>query len=100
MNNNAIEQFEEMYSRWSMLDKFGKEMQLAEMRQRAQALYQALQWSYNSKEGLTTEERKCVGQLQQWIQVLQAQKTQVDQDLANEMMKHIAKLAMKQSCPA
>lgn len=84
-----------MYSRWSVLDKVGKEIQLEEMWQRAQTLYQALQWSYNSKGGLTAEEWNCVGQLQQWLQVLQAQKMQVDQALAKEMMKHLAKMVME-----
>lgn len=93
--NNAIEQFEEMYSRWSMLDKVGKEMQLAGMWQSVQMLYRALQWSYNSKGGFTAEEWNCVAQLQQCFQLLQAQKMQVDQALANEMMKHLAKMAMK-----
>ena len=93
--NNAIEQFEEMYSRWSLMDKVGKEMQLEGMWQRAQALYRALLCSYKSKGGLTAEEWNRAGQLQQLFQVLQAQKMQVDQDLANEMMKHLSKMAMK-----
>lgn len=93
--NTAIEQFEELYSRWSMLDKFGKELQLAKMWQRAQAMYQALMWSYNSKGYLTDVEAGYVRQLQQVFQTIQAQKMQVDHDLANEMMKHLAKIAIR-----
>ena len=70
MANNILEQLEEMYSRWSVLDKVGKEMQLEGKWQRAQVLYQALQWPYNSKGGLTTEEWNRVSQLQQLILVL------------------------------
>lgn len=31
MANSIFEQFDELYSRWSILDKVGKEMQLGQM---------------------------------------------------------------------
>lgn len=93
--NNAIKQFEEMCSGWSLLDKGGEGDATEGLWQRAQTLYQAFQWSYNSMDCLTTEEWNYVGQLQQWFQVLQAQKMKVDHGFVNEMLMHLAKMAMK-----
>ena len=39
---NVFEQFEELYSRWSILDKVGKEMQLERMWQQVTAAYRYL----------------------------------------------------------
>ena len=33
MANNIVEQFEEFYSRWNLLDKAGKDLQLGNMMQ-------------------------------------------------------------------
>jgi len=93
--NNIAEQFEDLYSKWSLLDKAGKEAQLAEMMGRAQGLYQFLVMNYGRKGFLTQDEYNQVEQIRQVGQYLQAQKTQADQDLWNEMMKHLAKMAIK-----
>lgn len=93
--NNIAEQFEDLYSKWSLLDKAGKEAQLAEMMGRAQGLYQFLVMNYGRKGFLTQDEYNQVEQIRQVGQYLQSQKTQADHDLWNEMMKHLAKMAIK-----
>lgn len=95
MSNNIFEQFEELYSRWSLLDKVGKESQLATMMSKAQGLYQYLVMAYGSKGYLTSDEYNQVDQIKQFYLYLQTQKMQVDQALWNEMMKHLAKMAVK-----
>ena len=89
------EQFEELYSRWSLLDKAAKEAQLEDMMGRAQGRYQFLMQSYGRKGYLTREEYNQVEQIRQFGQYLQSQKMKVDQDLWNEIMKHIAKMMVK-----
>ncbi len=89
------EQFEELYSRWSLLDKAAKEAQLEDMMGRAQGTYQFLMQSYGRKGYLTREEYNQVEQIRQFGQYLQSQKMKVDQDLWNEIMKHIAKMMVK-----
>ena len=93
--NNIAEQFEDLYSRWSLLDKDGKDAQLAEMMSRAQGLYQFLVMNYGRKGFLTQDEYNQVEQIRQIGQYLQTQKIQADQDLWNEMMNHLAKMAVK-----
>lgn len=95
MANNIAEQFEEFYSRWSMLDKVGNESQLATMMSKAQGLYQYLVMTYGHKGYLTIEEYNQVEQIKQFYQYLQAQKMQVDQDLWNEIMKQLAKMIVR-----
>ena len=93
--NNIAEQFEDFYSKWAILDKAGKDAHLAEMMGRAQGLYQFLAMNYGRKGFLTQDEYNQVEQIRQIGQYLQTQKTQADQDLWNEMMKHLAKMAVK-----
>ena len=93
--NNIAEQFEDLYSRWSLLDKAGKDAQLAELMGRAQGLYQFLVMNYGRKGYLTQDEYNQVEQIRQVGQYLQAQKIQADQDLWNEMMKHLAKMMVR-----
>ena len=93
--NNIVEQFEELYFKWSLLDKAGKDAQLAEMMGRAQGLYQFLVMNYGRKGYLTQDEYNQVEQIRQVGQYLQAQKIQADQDLWNEMMKHLAKMMVR-----
>ena len=93
--NNIAEQFEELYSRWSLLDKVGKESQLATMMSKARGLYQYIVMAYGRKGYLTIEEYNQVEQIKQFYQYLQSQKMQVDQDLWNEMMKRLVKMAVK-----
>ena len=89
------EQFEHLYSKWSMLDKAGKDAQLAEMMRRAHGVYQFLVVNYGRKGYITQDEYNQVEQIRQIGQYLQAQKIQADQDLWNEMMKHLAKMVIK-----
>lgn len=90
--SNIAEQFDDLYSKWSLLDKAGKDAQLAEMMGRAQGLYQFLVINYGRKGFLTQDEYNQVEQIRQVGQYLQTQKIQADQDLWNEMMKHLAKI--------
>ena len=93
--NSIVEQFEDLYSKWALLDKVGKDAQLIEMMSRAQRLYQFLVMNYGRKGFLTQDEYNQVEQIRQVGQYIQAQKIQTDQELWNEMMKHLAKMAIK-----
>ena len=95
MSNNIADQFSALYSKWSLLDKAGKDAQLAEMMGRAQGLYQFLVMNYGRKGYLTQDEYNQVEQIRQIGQYLQTQKIQADQDLWNEMMKHLAKMMVR-----
>ena len=95
MANNIIEQFEELYSRWNLLDKAGKDLQLGNMMQNVSVLYQQLMQSYGRKGYLTQEEVNEVKQISQVYQDLQNQKILVDNDLWNEMRKHLAKMIVR-----
>ena len=93
--NNILSKFQDLYSRWSLLDKAAKEAQLEDMLSRAQGAYQFLVQSYGRKGYLTQEEYNQVEQIRQFGQYLLSQKMHVDQDLWNETMKHLAKMAIK-----
>ena len=95
MMNNIAEQFDEFYSRWSLLDKVGKESQLATMMSKVQGLYQSLVMAYGYKGYLTIEEYNQVEQIKQFYQYLQSQKMQVDHGLWNEMMKQLTKMIVR-----
>lgn len=97
MANNIVEQFDELYSRWNLLDKAGKDMQLGNMKQNVSGLYQFLLQSYARKGSLTQEEANKVLQIKHLYLDLQNQKTQIDNDLWNEMMKQFAKMIVKRS---
>lgn len=97
MANNIVEQFEEFYSRWNLLDKAGKDLQLGNMMQNVSGLYQFLLQSYARKGFLTQDEANQVRRINQIYQELQAQKIQVDNDLWNEMIKQFAKMIVKRS---
>lgn len=96
MANNIFEQFDEAYSRWSILDNVGKEMQLAGMWQQTSAAYNYLFQVYQNRGYLTPREANYANQISQMLMVLQNQKMKVDQDLANEMLKHLVKMIAKQ----
>ena len=96
MANNIFEQFEEAYSRWSILDKVGKEMQLESLWQQTSAAYNYLFLVYQNRGYLTPRETDYANQISQMLMVLQNQKMKVDQDLANEMLKHLVKMIAKQ----
>ena len=93
---NVFEQFEELYSRWSILDKVGKEMQLERMWQQVTAAYRYLLQVYQSRGYLTLIESNYANQIAQMMRELQNQKMKVDQDLANEMLRHLVKMQAKQ----
>ena len=96
MANNIFEQFEEAYSRWSILDRVGKEMHLERLWQQTSAEYNYLFQVYQNRGYLTPRETDYANQISQMLMVLQNQKMKVDQDLANEMMKHLVKMIVKQ----
>ena len=93
--NDIPELFEDLYSKWSLLDKAGKDAQLTEMMGRAQGLYQLLVINYGRKGYLTQDEYNQFEQIRQVGQYFQAQKIQADQDLWNEMMKRLAKMVIE-----
>lgn len=95
MANNILEQFEELYSRWSVLNNIDKGMRLAQSWQQVSAVYNYLIQIYKTKGFLTLDEANCANQLQQMLLVLQAQKMRVDQELSEEMMKLLAKMIVK-----
>ena len=96
MANNIFEQFDEAYSRWSILDKVGKEMQLAGMWQQTSAAYNYLILVYQNRGYLTPREANYANQISQMLMALQSQKMKVDKELSNEMLKHLAKMIVKQ----
>lgn len=96
MANNIFEQLEELYSRWSMAEKVGKEMQLAGMWQQLSSSYNYLFLIYQQRGYLTPDETNYANQLSQMLMVLQDQKKKIDQELANDMVKHLAKMKAKQ----
>lgn len=95
MANNILEQLDELYSRWSILDKVGKEMQLKRMWNQMTSAYNNLLLVYQNRGYLTPQEANYANQISQMLESLQNQKMKVDQDLANEMLKHLAKMMSK-----
>ena len=96
MANNIFEQFDEVYSRWSILDKVEKEMQLERMWQQMSAAYNYLLLVYQNRGYLTPTEAKYADRISQMLMSIQNEKMKVDQDLANEMTKHLLKMKVKQ----
>ena len=96
MPNNIFKQFDEAYSRWSILDKVGKEMQLARMWQQMSASYNYLFQMYQNRGYLTPTEAKYADRISQMLMSIQNEKMKVDQNLANEMTKHLLKMKVKQ----
>ena len=96
MANNFFEQFGEAYSRWSILDKVGKEMQLDEMWQKMTAAYNYLLQVYNSRGYLTRDEANYANQISQILKEIQNQKMALEKDLTDEMMRHIIKMEINQ----
>lgn len=92
--NNLFEQFDEFYSRWSILDKVGKEMQLERMWQQINVYYNYLFQVYHSRGYLTLDETNFSNQLCQVLAGLKAQKMRIDQELTGEMMKHLTKMVV------
>lgn len=78
------------------MDKVGKEMQLERMWQQATAAYRYLLQVYQSRGYLTLSESNYASQISRVMTDLRNQKMKVDQDLANEMLKHLVKMKTKQ----
>lgn len=97
MANNILEQLEELYSRWSMAETVGKEMQLDCVWQQLSSSYNYLYQIYRHRGYLTPDEATYANQLNQILAGLQTQKKRVDQELSEEMMKHLAKMIVKRS---
>ena len=93
--NSVFEQFEEAYSRWSMLDKVGKEMQIDSMWQHLCITYNHIILVWQSRGYLTTYEYNYKNQIYQLLLSLKNQKMIVDKQLNDEMMKHLVKMIAK-----
>ena len=98
MMNNVLEHFEELYSRWSVLDKVSKEMQIANMWQQLSATYNYICQLYQSRGYLTVDESNYANQIYQMLAGLNTQKMKVDQELTDEVIKHLIKMKAKQMC--
>ena len=95
MSNNILEQFEELYSRWSMAEKMGKGMQLECMWQQLSGSYNYLFQIYQHRGYLTPDEAKYANQLSQMLVGLQVQKVRANRELSEEMMKYLSKMIVK-----
>lgn len=95
MQNNGFEQFEELYSRWSVLDKVAKEMKIAQMWQQLSATYNYIFQLYQSRGNLTVNESNYANQIYQMLAELNTQKMKVDKELTDEMIKHLIKMKAK-----
>ena len=89
---SIINQLNETYSRWSILDKMGKEMQLEQMWQQLSATYNYLCQLYQNRGYLTPDEANYASQVYQMLVAIQHEKMKVDRQLAEEMLKHLAKM--------
>ena len=94
--NNVFEQFEELYSRWSVLDKVAKEIQIAKMWQQLSAAYNYICQLCQSRGYLTADESDYANQIYQMLAELNTQKMKVDKELTDEMIKHLIKMKAKQ----
>lgn len=92
---NVFEQFDEVYSRWSMLDKVGKEMQLARMWQQLCATYNHIIRVWQFKGYLTVDEYNYINQIYQLLIGMNNQKMIVDKQLSDEMMNHLVMMLIK-----
>ena len=66
------------------------------MWQQTSAAYNYLFQVYQNRGNLTPREANYANQISQMLMALQSQKMKVDQELANEMMKHLVKMLAKQ----
>ena len=78
MPTNIFEQFEELYFRWSILDKGGKKMRLERMWQHATAAYRYLPQVYQIRGYMALRESSYANQIGQMIAELQNKKMKVD----------------------
>ena len=71
-------------------------MQLERLWQQTSAAYNHVFQVYQNRGYLTPQEANYANQISQMLMALQSQKMKVDQDLANEMMKHLVKMIVNQ----
>lgn len=71
-------------------------MQLERLWQQTNAAYNYLFQVYQNRGYLTSQEANYANQISQMLVALQSQKMKVDQELTNEMMKHLVKMIVKQ----
>ena len=72
-------------------------MQLERLWQQTSAAYNYLFLVYQNRGYLTPRETNYANQINQMLMALQSQKMKVDQELSNEMMKHLVKMIVKLS---
>lgn len=70
-------------------------MQLERLWQQASAAYQYLFQVYQNRGYLTAGEAHYASQISQVLRSVQSEKMKVDQDLANETIKHLMKMMVK-----
>ena len=87
ISQNVFEQFDELYSRWSVLNNIDKGIRLIQLWKQVSAVYNYLLQIKRRRGYLLPDEANYASQLQQMLLGLQAQKAQVDQGLVNEMIK-------------
>ena len=75
-----LEQLEDLYSRWSMAEKMGKEMHLENMWQQLSCSYNYLFQIYQHHGYLTPDEATYANPISQMLAGLQAQKIRVNQE--------------------
>lgn len=96
MQQYIYDQFDELYSRWSVLDKVGKEMQLQQMWNQLSGMYNYICQLYRNRGYLTPDEANYVNQIYHMLVDVQNEKMKVDQELAGEMLNHLVKMRVKQ----
>ena len=92
MMNNVFEQFEEFYSRWPVLDKVAKEMQIEWMWNQLSSTYNYICQLYRNKGYLTPDEATYANHIYQMLVGVQNEKMKVNQELIFEMLKHLVKM--------
>ena len=78
-----------------MAEKVGKKIQLEGMWQQLSGSYNYLLQIYQHCGCLTPDEVAYANQISQMLARVQTQKKRVDQELSEEMMKHLAKMIVK-----
>lgn len=73
----------------------GKEIQLARMWQQVSMVYGYLRQLYQNRGYLTHVEDNYANQISQMLIEIQKEKMKINQDLSNEMMKHLMKITAK-----
>lgn len=96
MQHNIYDQFDELYSRWSVLDRVGKEIQLQQMWNQLSGAYNYICQLYCNRGYLTSDEANYANQIYHMLVDVQNEKMKVDQKLAGEMLKRLVKMRVKQ----